>query len=204
MAYIYKITNCINDKIYIGKTYLSPDQRFKQHCKEPERSERKNRPLYSAMNKYGVENFVVETIEETDSPEEREKYWIEYFGSFKNGYNATIGGDGRPYLDYDLIYNTYIKVKSIKETAKIIGCSPDSVSKVLSIYKINKEDKKKNADILKSKSVVMIDKTSNQIIKVFPSVGEACKYLQKQHSGHIAAVCNKKRKTAYGYKWSYL
>lgn len=34
-------------------------------------------------------------IEETDIPEEREKYWIEYFGSFKNGYNATIGGDGK-------------------------------------------------------------------------------------------------------------
>lgn len=30
MAYIYKITNRINNKIYIGKTYLSPDQRFKQ------------------------------------------------------------------------------------------------------------------------------------------------------------------------------
>lgn len=34
-------------------------------------------------------------IEETDIPEEREKYWIEYFDSFRNGYNATMGGDGK-------------------------------------------------------------------------------------------------------------
>lgn len=206
MPYIYKITNEVNNKIYIGKTLLTPEQRFKEHILDSKRNSEEQRPLYSAMNKYGIEKFHISTIEECDPDHlnEREKYWIEYFGSFKNGYNATVGGDGRPYLDYDLIYNTYIKIKSIKETAKIIGCSQSSVSKVLSIYKISKEDRKKNGYILKSKSVIMIDKTSNQIIKVFPSIEEACQYLQKRHSGHIAAVCNKKRKTAYGYKWEYL
>lgn len=206
MPYIYKITNEVNNKVYIGKTLLTPEQRFKAHILDSKKNTKESRPLYSAMKKYGIEKFHISTIEECalESLDERERYWIEYFGSFKNGYNATIGGDGRPYLDYDLIYQTYIKIKSIKETAKIVGCSKDSVSKILSIYKINKEDKKKNADILKSKGVAMIDKTSNQIIKVFPSIGEAYKYLQKPSSGHIASVCNKKRKTAYGYKWEYL
>lgn len=206
MPYIYKITNEINNKIYIGKTLLTPEQRFKQHVNDSKKISKEQRPLYSAMNKYGIEKFCISTLEECDLDHlnEREKYWIEYFGSFKNGYNATVGGDGCPYLDYDLIYNTYIKTKSIKETAKITECSQDSVSKVLSIYKIDRKDKVKNAGILKSKSVAMIDGTSNQIIKVFPSIGEAHKYLQKSSSGHIAAVCNKKRKTAYGYKWEYL
>lgn len=63
--------------------------------------------MYRAIEKYGIDNFSIYTIEETNNPEEREKYWIEYYGSFKNGYNATIGGDGRPYIDYDLVVATY-------------------------------------------------------------------------------------------------
>ena len=83
MAYIYKITNNINGKIYIGKTEFSVEKRFREHCLDYKKERFEKRPLYSAMNKYGIENFSVETIEETDNPEEREKYWIEYFGSFK-------------------------------------------------------------------------------------------------------------------------
>ena len=62
------------------------------------------------MRKYGIEHFHIELIEETDNPEEREVFWIENKRSFKNGYNATKGGDGRPYLDYDLIISTYNEV----------------------------------------------------------------------------------------------
>ena len=199
MAYVYKITNRINNKIYIGKTYLSPDQRFKQHCKDSKRSEKKNRPLYSAMNKYGVENFVVETIEETDSPEEREKYWIEYFGSFKNGYNATVSGDGRPYLDYDLIYNTYIKVNSISKTAELCHCCKDSVIKILKNRGLTTQDFIKNS----SKTVAMLDKNTEEILKIFPSAREASKFLNKPPQ-HIRHVCLGQRKSAYGYKWIYL
>ena len=56
--------------------------------------------------------IVGKEIEETDNPEEREKYWIEYYGSFKNGYNATVGGDGKPYIDYDLVVATYRELKN--------------------------------------------------------------------------------------------
>ena len=61
------------------------------------------RPLYNAMNKYGPENFSIEQIEECNSDivNEQEIYWIEFYGSFKNGYNATFGGDGKHYADYE-------------------------------------------------------------------------------------------------------
>lgn len=72
MAYIYKITNSINGKIYIGKTYKTIEQRFKEHFKDSKRY--KNRPLYRAINKYGIESFKIEVIEKTNTPEEREKY----------------------------------------------------------------------------------------------------------------------------------
>lgn len=91
------------------------------------------RPLYSAIRKYGIENFKIEEIEECSDVivNEREVYWIEKLQTFKNGYNATMGGDGKHYLDYDLICETYLEVKNLKETAKICDCCTDSVSNIL-------------------------------------------------------------------------
>jgi group I intron endonuclease len=115
LAYIYKIINDINDKVYIGKTETTIEQRFKKHCSDAFRECNEKRPLYNAMRKYGIEHFHIELIEETDNPEERETFWIEYFGSFQNGYNATLGGDGKRYADYDLIYKLYCEGKTCED-----------------------------------------------------------------------------------------
>lgn len=76
MAYIYKITNDINNKVYIGKTLLSIEKRFKEHCKDYKREGKEKRPLYRAMNKYGIEHFSIEEIEECNYNviNDREKY----------------------------------------------------------------------------------------------------------------------------------
>jgi len=89
------------------------------------------------MNKYGIENFTIDLIEETSFPEEREKYWIEYYGSFKKGYNATVGGDGRPYIDYDLVVATYKATLNCREVARIMNISADSVYLILREKGIN-------------------------------------------------------------------
>lgn len=110
MGYIYKITNEINAKIYIGKTeYVNPEKRWKEHLREYKKARCEKRPLYSTMNKHGVEHFRFEVIEETDNPEEtckREQYWINELRTYVwfkdcNGYNATLGGDGKCYLNID-------------------------------------------------------------------------------------------------------
>lgn len=64
MAFIYKITNLINGKSYIGKTSFSIKKRFKEHQRDAFRDRNEKRPLYSAMRKYGIENFTVEQVEE--------------------------------------------------------------------------------------------------------------------------------------------
>ena len=53
------------------------------------------------MRKYGTDCFQIELVEECsrDVTEEREKYWIKHYNSFGDGYNATLGGDGRTYID---------------------------------------------------------------------------------------------------------
>lgn len=213
MAYIYQITNDINGKIYIGKTEKSIEKRWKEHCSDYQKERCKDRPLYRAINKYGIEHFHIELLEETDNPSEREIFWIEKKQSFKNGYNATLGGDGKRYLDYDLIYSTYEVLQNATEVAKKLNISVDSVYIVIhqrggvlkTAQTINKE--------LFSKAVKMFDKKTNEYIQSFSSLTEASQYLidnnltssvkVKGISTHIRECANGIRKSAYGFIWKW-
>ncbi len=94
---IYKITNLINNKIYIGKTIRTMELRWQEHVRD---SKTGKTPLYLAMQKYGINNFKIETINDNiDSIEQLnalEKYYINKYQStsHKNGYNVASGGDG--------------------------------------------------------------------------------------------------------------
>ena len=114
--------------------------------------------MYRAINKYGIENFSIETLEETENPEEREKYWIEYFGSFKNGYNATIGGDGKPYIDRDLVVATYNEVLNCREVARRLNISKDSVSNILNFVYLQRNIAKSEKGAANNVSAVCHDK----------------------------------------------
>lgn len=211
MAYIYQIINDINQKIYVGKTEFSIEKRFKEHCKDAFRERNEKRPLYLAMQKYGVEHFHIELIEETDIPEEREIYWIEKLGSFKNGYNATMGGDGKKYIDYDLVIATYRKIGVIKDVAKKLNISPDSVSFILHQ---NNEPINSCQDIQTKKygKVVNMYSLKGEYLQTFPSVGAAARYMVENNltgckhttiKQHITEVCTGRRQTAAKYKWKF-
>lgn len=211
MAYIYKITNDINEKIYIGKTEFSIEKRFKEHCRDAFKERNEKRPLYAAMRKYGIEHFHIEVIEETDYPEERETYWIEQYGSFKNGYNATIGGDGKKYLNYDLIISTYNKIQELEKTATICNCSTDSVKNIL---KQNKIEIVSSAEIIKKKySKKIYQFTLNNVFsQAFSSYANAARWLlengyargaQRGVQSHIRDCAKGLRKTAYSFIWKF-
>lgn len=205
MACIYKITNLINDKVYVGKTLKTAEERWKEHCYDYKRKCCEKRPLYSAMKKYGIENFICETIEEctVDVINDREMYWIEYYNSFRYGYNATRGGDGKSYVDYDLICQLYKDGNTMTKIKQMTGHDFDTISKAL---KNNNIPTKSGAEMLvemKRKSVVMIDKDTDEILQVFMSMTDAAQWLGISKDGHISQVCKGKRKTAYGYKWQY-
>lgn len=99
MGLIYCISNDINDKKYIGLTTQSIEKRWKEHCNSSKNLKlQEKRPLYNAMAKYGIEHFSISIVEdniENEKLPEREKYWIKYFNTYYEGYNATIGGDGK-------------------------------------------------------------------------------------------------------------
>ena len=137
MGFIYKITNKINGKSYIGKTEQTVEKRFKEHISDARNKAHMDRPLYRAIRKYGIENFIIETLEECDNAVEREVFWIKHYNTFGNsGYNATIGGDGKPWINIPLVlaaleFNDYrcarvsdllgYSVSSIKEIADKFG-----------------------------------------------------------------------------------
>ena len=202
MAYIYKITNTKNNKCYIGKTEYSVEKRFKQHLTECTKDRCEKRPLYLAINKYGKDCFKVETLEETDTPSERECYYIKKFNSYKNGYNATLGGDGKKYLDIDeeLLIATYIEetFKSINKIAKEFGICVDSVRNILHVHNI---DIRHSGKYL-SRSIKQYTK-DNVFIKAHKSAIDAAKTLGKNDATHINACARGERKSAYGFKWKY-
>ena len=202
MAYIYKITNNINGKIYVGKTNNSIEQRFRQHCLDSTREGMKNRPLYAAMNKYGIENFSISLIEETNNPEERERYWIECYGSFHDGYNATRGGDGKPYADYELIYILYQEVKTISKVREITGYDCETISHALEVFGITKEEKEENRTAPRRKRVAKCDAKSGEILTVYSSIAEA--EADNGNTRHIVDVCHGRRKTCKGFAWRYI
>lgn len=212
MPYIYKITNDINNKIYVGKTAGTIDKRWREHCADYKKFKGEKRPLYEAMKKYGIEHFYIEQLEEVASLEEldeKEKYWIEKLGSFHYGYNATKGGEGKAYADYDLIYNLYINQNlSSKEITAITGYDNITINRALDCHGIDKEQRQDIIVTRKGKPVLQIDIETNKVLAVFPTCSAAQRIVshnpsEKNSGSHISAVCRGKRKTAYGYRWQY-
>lgn len=210
-GYIYIIKNDINDKVYIGKTLLSSIQeRFKEHIKDSKRRDKEHRPLYNAMNKYGIEHFSIEQLEKCDASilSDREKYWINYYSSYSKGYNATLGGDGTPLYDYNDMVQLFCKGKLIKEIAEIFECDSDTVRKALLNSDI--QDTRKNQYEKNKKAIAMLDKNNLNVIKNFSKIEEAAQYMLdngiasgtlRSAAAAIGRVVNGQRASAYGYKW---
>ena len=89
--YIYKITNIQNNKVYIGQTIRPIQQRFKRHINDALNC-KLNTHFARAIRKYGKDSFIIEEIDTAKTQEElnqKEKFWINYYDSIKNGYNET-------------------------------------------------------------------------------------------------------------------
>ena len=78
--------------------------------------------IHKAIAKYGKENFTLEVIEETEDNllNEREMYWIQYYDSYKKGYNQTLGGDGTKSLELNEqeVVEKYNELKNLAKTKK--------------------------------------------------------------------------------------
>lgn len=212
MAYIYKITNLINGKVYIGQTSRNnPKTRFYEHLRAYKKSQ--HRPLYRAMEKHGVENFSFDVLEKTDFPMEREMFWIKETNSYgSRGYNCSFGGEGLTLYDPIAIVESYSELKNATDVAKKFDCGEKTVRYILKDYEIDIID---SHEVQKQKFGKKINRLSldGEFIDSFPSQIEAGRYLIKNNltgiskpegvSSKIGLVCRGKRQTFAGFKWEY-
>jgi group I intron endonuclease len=120
--FVYKISNSINDKVYIGITSCSIEQRYKWHVRDCKKGVEKK--LYKAMIKHGIDNFKIELLEYADNAiiDKREEFYIEHYDSFNNGYNASPVSNG-------IRHHTEKTKKLMSEKAKGRKQSKDTLEK---------------------------------------------------------------------------
>lgn len=215
---IYKITNQINGKIYIGKS-TRIERRWSEHKSDVNDINKQNH-LYRAMRKYGKESFNFEIIElcpeDNNILSEREKYWINYYNSYEEGYNETRGGEGHFKYKSEEIYQLWDNGLSILEITQQIGCEKQVVYDTLKNYPnfSTKESVSrarphriqllsKAASDRQSYPVYQYDLEGNFIAE-YPNLtmaAQACGYKQ---DNSIAKVINgyDNRKLAYNFQWS--
>lgn len=212
---LYLITNKINNKKYVGKTYKSIEERFKEHIKESKNKTKIHRPLFNAINKYGTENFKIELLGQFEDGllEEKEIEFIKAYDTYNNGYNATIGGDGhrnRKILDKQILL-LYKELLNVSKVSKKVKISNDYLSLILKNYNIPVLSSPMQNILHNGKEIIQKDETG-KIINIFYSKYDVVEYLKGLN--HKNEIENKKqinlllksiqRKTIFhNYFWEY-
>ena len=194
MIGIYKITNKINNKIYIGQS-IDIERRWWEH----KHDDNHNSLIHLAIKKYGEKNFTFEIIEECNQNQldEREQYWIKTYNSFEEGYNLTRGGNSGFYYDITAIYKEYEKLQNIAQTAKVIGCSAGTVRKVIRFYGIN------HSEMQEDKPVEQIDTKTLKVIKTYATIQDAADAM-KVNRDAISMAASGKHNSSSGYFWRFV
>ena len=226
---IYKATNKINGKLYIGKTEVGLGLRMLKH-----RSNSKKPKTYfeRALAKYGWDNFIFETIDFAQSAKElseKEKYWIKYLNSTNKeiGYNCSPGGDGFQSEWFTPDIRKKMSERSSGEKNHYYGKKhSEEVRKRISEHhkEYYKDPAKRNRlgakcteeQVLRNKlshldkngkKIRQIDIQTGETVKIWDCVATACRAISGRNdiqSRLISSVITGKKKTAYGYKWAYL
>lgn len=167
---IYIIKNTENQKIYIGKTFDSIQTRFNTHKRDSKKVKNQHRHFYKAINKYGVDKFYIELLEDNIKEEELSNKEIEYIlklDSYNNGYNSTLGGDGSRYINIpdSEIIEKYKELKYIKKVAEYYSICIDTVRLII---------RNNNVPILiqNNRKVKILELNKN-----FSSLASCCKFL---------------------------
>lgn len=198
MIGVYKITNLINQKVYIGQSW-DIEKRWIQHKRN-----KHNLHLNNAFQKYGIESFSFEVLvsflnfTETQALLDiAEIFYIRYYKTTEKGYNKTFGGQGGKKTE-----ETKRKISEIKK-----GKKPSEETKE-KLRKISLGNKRAlGYRHLKTTRIKMQKSHSKKIFcvetnKVYSSIIKAAKELRVDNSS-ISKVCRGKRKQVKDYRFIY-
>lgn len=214
MGFIYKVTNNINGKIYIGQTRRSIEERWREHIVDSYCGKKRGEfPFHRAIRKYGIEAFTIEKIDECENEilDIRERSWIKRYGSSENGYNVDLGGKGskgQPVYQYSSD-GTFIRgFETTGEALEAVGIKSIVISNernrtsggyILKRYKTNKL----NINYKQRRCKVYQYTIDGDYIRSFKCISEATASCGAQSCTLIGQVCRGERRIAYGYRWSY-
>lgn len=209
MGYIYKITNTLNNKVYIGQTVKTVERRFNQHKNNSNKPYFSQIVLYKAFNKYGFENFKCETIEEVPNEllNEREKYWIEYYDSYFDGYNSTLGGRATQLYNWDVddIIEKYMELKSARKVAEFFHCDHSTIDNILNangIHRFTQAEQKARTIIISKNNKTLQFSNSSELAQWFMDQG-LTKSTNKKIVRQGVTTSILKGHKMYGYDISY-
>lgn len=209
MAIIYKITNRINGKIYIGETTQSLQDRWKQHRIDYKKEKNYRVALYNAMNKYGINNFTIEAINEVPDEERFEKeteYILSYQSlTYQNGYNIVLFGSGRGLYNIDEVIALWEKGYTEKEISELMQCSDKTIRRFLYANDVSKQDIRKRSAKKYNKKAVSIQQydESGIFIAEWNSITECIKQNPEFSQSGISLACAKERLSYKHYLWKY-
>ena len=207
---IYKATNVVTGEIYVGATTVSLQERINDHYNKATKNY--GHKFQNAIREYGFESFIWEQIDtgiNTDELALKEKYYIQKFDSFHNGYNSDRGGGFKKTIyQYNLTGELESTFQSLEEASKSSSISEDSISHACvgdrktsngfywtytSTFDL-KEDYRK-------KKVIQYD-LEGELVKVFDSISDASKASGVNKSS-IAKCCRGERKKAGNFIWKF-
>jgi group I intron endonuclease len=206
--FLYKITNTVNHKCYIGFTSLSVEQRFKKHI-ENSKYKRNSQKIYNAMRKYGVENFIAEQIYEGDDALERED---EFIKRYKAEYNMSEGGNKPPSQKgntWKMSEEAKNKLRKPKPPR-----TPEHTEKIASQLRGRKQSedlikKRVEANVNPHKPYGNTNRAKNYIVihpngmeEVIFNIAEFARKYNLSRSS-ICNVCKGKRQHTKGFKFRY-
>lgn len=206
--FIYKATSKTTNKVYIGLSTQTLQQRINQHNSHAYNQQSKYH-FHCAIRKYGPDDFeyviIEDNIDNIETLKERERYWIKYYDSYYNGYNSTLGGEGKIIRDDEEIKRLFEEGKTTKEIVEITGHNKNTIYKSYQssgLTEINNERKKLQNQLRCSRPVEQYDLEGN-FIKEWSSATECGKVLGNQ--SFISAICNQKENmlSAYGFLFKY-
>ena len=207
---IYKATNVATGEVYIGATTISLHERINDHYNKATKN--CGHKFQNAIREYGFESFIWEQIDtgiNTDELALKEKYYIQKFDSFNNGYNSDRGGGFKKTIyQYNLTGELESTFQSLEEASKSSSISEESISHAClgdrktsnGFYWTYTSTFDLKEDIRKKK-VIQYD-LAGEKINVFDSIAEASKSTEINNSS-IAKCCRGERKKAGNFIWKF-
>lgn len=203
MGFIYKVTNHVNGKMYIGQTKRKISVRWSEHIYDAKNNDnRYSSILHNAMVKYGTDAFVVEEIESCDNSvlDDREMYWIKFYNTHIDGYNIRAIVKNIPDILTEHSVELWNKGHNLKEIGEILNVKPKCVSRRLKAQGITQEQinkrSRKNTRYVRGVPAYQYN-ISGEYLRGYSSIQEV-----RDEFGTFEFRPDKNVTYAHGYYWS--